>query len=205
MRQNSARALMSRPAVGSSSSSKRGPCSSARAISTRRICPPERSRALSCARSASPTRASSRSAPRVPSTGPMPCKARVIGEVLLDAEIGIERALLKHDAEPAQRRAAAARDVETENAHAAAARRIKMRDHEREQRALARAVEAEQHGEAGRRDVEAHVVERDARAIGMRDDFRPRARWRPPSPRFGDASLLRDRDAPGKRTDRESI
>ena len=65
----------------------------------------------------------------------------VIGEVLRDAEIGIERALLEHDAKSRKRRAALARDVAAEDAHRSRSARIKMRDH-REQRALAGAVQA---------------------------------------------------------------
>ena len=67
----------------------------------------------------------------------------VIGEVLRDAEIGIERALLKHDAEQGESGAALTRDVASENAHRARSAHIEMRDH-REQRALARAVQAQQ-------------------------------------------------------------
>ena len=49
------RDITSRPTVASSSSRQVGRCSNARAISTRRACPPDSKRTLSPARSASPT------------------------------------------------------------------------------------------------------------------------------------------------------
>src|SRR6185437_2041434 len=91
----------------------------------------------------------------------------VIGEVLRDAEIGIEGALLEHDAEQRQRGAAVGRDVATENSHISRSTHIKMRDH-REQRALARAVQAQQHSKTGWRDIETDFVQGDPRPIGMR-------------------------------------
>ena len=63
----------------------------------------------------------------------------VIGEVLRDAEIRVERALLKYDAKSRKRRAALARDVAAEDVDRSRSTRIKVGDH-REQRALARAV-----------------------------------------------------------------
>ena len=91
----------------------------------------------------------------------------VIGKILRDAEVGIERALLKHHAEPRESRAALTGDVAPENAHHARSADVKMCDH-REQRALAGAIQAQKYSEAGGGDVEAHLVQRDSRAIGVR-------------------------------------
>src|SRR5262249_24363294 len=74
-RKISARALMSSPTVGSSSTRSCGRCSSARAISTRRICPPDSARTLSPARSDRLTRASTVCARCRASRVPMPCSA----------------------------------------------------------------------------------------------------------------------------------
>ncbi len=78
----------------------------------------------------------------------------LVEHVLLDGEIGIEGAALKDHAELGERRAAVARDVMAEDSDRA--------------RAAARPVEPEQHDEGRRRDCEADVVERLARAIGVR-------------------------------------
>ena len=53
----------------------------------------------------------------------------MVSEVLRDAKVGIERALLKDDPELSESRAAVARDVATENAHSSRPAHIKMRDH----------------------------------------------------------------------------
>ena len=101
----------------------------------------------------------------------------MVGEVLVDAEVEVERARLEDDAEPPQRLARRAADVVAEDADRAVARVVEMAD-QREQRRLAGAVEAEQDGEGGRRDREGHVVQRPLRAIGMADrgDVERRAR-----------------------------
>ena len=65
----------------------------------------------------------------------------MIGQILRNAEIGIQRALLKHDAKSRKSGAAITRDVAAENAHHPRSAYIKMRDH-REQRTLARAVQS---------------------------------------------------------------
>ncbi len=94
----------------------------------------------------------------------------LVEHVLLDREVGIERAALEHDAELGERRAAVARNVMAEDADRARPAGVEMGD-DREQRALACAVEAEQHGEGRGLDREAYVIERLARAIGVRDAF----------------------------------
>ena len=70
-----ARDWTSSPTVASSSSSSGGRWSSARAISMRRIWPPDRLRALSFSRPAMPTVSSSASIRRRASLAPMPCRA----------------------------------------------------------------------------------------------------------------------------------
>ncbi len=73
----------------------------------------------------------------------------LIQHVLLDAEVGVERAALEHDAEFGERRAALPRHVVPEDADRARPAGVEMGDDGKE-RALARAVQAEQDGE-GRR------------------------------------------------------
>ena len=72
---------------------------------------------MSRARSARPTRASWIGLSRARFAPANAMQGAVIGEVLRDAEIGIERALLEHDAEQRERRAALARDVAAEDSH----------------------------------------------------------------------------------------
>src|SRR5579871_3203381 len=67
----------------------------------------------------------------------------VIGEVLRDAEIRVEGALLKHDAKSRERCAAVARDVVAKDSYLSRFTHIKMGDH-REERALAGAVQAQE-------------------------------------------------------------
>ena len=102
----------SRPTVGSSSTSRRGRCSSARAISTRRICPPESWRTASRARSASSISCEPASA-RWPRLAPADAvQGGVIEQVVAHRDVEIERARLEHHAEPAQRLARRARDID---------------------------------------------------------------------------------------------
>ena len=66
---------------------------------------------MSWARSARPTRASWAACRSRVSRGPKSVQGAMVGEVLRDAEIGIERALLKNDPEQRERRAALSRDI----------------------------------------------------------------------------------------------
>ena len=105
-----ARDWMSSPTVASSSSSRGGRCSSARAISMRRIWPPERLRALSCRRSLMSTVLQAAPSMRAPRLARADAVQRgVVGKVLVDAEVEVERARLEHDAEAPQRLAGGAR------------------------------------------------------------------------------------------------
>src|SRR5271166_1963880 len=97
---------------------------------------------------------------------PNSMQGSVIGQILFDAEIEIERALLKHDTKQRQRVAALSRDIMPENAHRSRSARIQMRDH-RKKRALARAVESKQNGETGGCDRKADFVQRNARAVSV--------------------------------------
>src|SRR3984957_2461242 len=94
-------------------------------------------------------------------------ESAMIGQILRNAEIGVQRALLKHDAKSRKSGAAVTRDVAAENAHHPRSAYIKMRDH-REECTLARAVQTQEHGEARGRDVEAPIIQRDPRSIGVR-------------------------------------
>ena len=53
----------------------------------------------------------------------------MVSEVLRDAKVGIECALLKDDPELSESRAAVARDVATENAHSSRPAHIEVRNH----------------------------------------------------------------------------
>src|SRR5579875_399053 len=68
------RLSISSPTVGSSKSRSSGACTSARASSTRRLCPPESCRTLSRRRDASPTRASSAAMRGSATRRESPCK-----------------------------------------------------------------------------------------------------------------------------------
>jgi hypothetical protein len=103
-----------------------------------------------------------------PEPGGQPVEAGVIGEVLADGKLQVERARLEHDAEPAQRLGRLAADVIAEHGDAAGATVVEPGD-QRKQRRLARAVQAEQGAEAPLPDAEAHIVKGPARAEGMRD------------------------------------
>jgi len=106
----SARALTSSPTVASSSNSRRGRCSNARAISSRRIWPPERSR--TCCRRDRPSQCAR--APRAAQACFAPVNAvqgGVIEQVLRHREIEVERARLEHDAQQPQRFAQGARPM----------------------------------------------------------------------------------------------
>ena len=92
----------------------------------------------------------------------------LIEHVLLDAEIGVERAALEDDAELGERRAALPCHVMAKNADGARPAGVAMGDDGKE-RALARAVEAEQNRERRGRDRKTHVVEGLPGAIGVRD------------------------------------
>src|SRR5664279_1605810 len=59
-------------------------------------------------------------------TGANTVQGAVIGQVLHDAEVRIQRALLKHDAEERESGAAVARDIATENAHRSRSADIKV-------------------------------------------------------------------------------
>ena len=65
----------------------------------------------------------------------------MVGKVLVDAQIEIQRARLEDDAEASQRRSGRAADVVPEDADRAVARVVEMAD-QREQRRFARPVEA---------------------------------------------------------------
>src|SRR5688572_1358707 len=92
----------------------------------------------------------------------------MVGEVLVDAQIEVERARLEDDAETPERLAGRAADVMAENADRPVPGVVEMAD-QREQRRLARAVEAEQDGEGRRGDREGDIAQRLLGAIGMAD------------------------------------
>ena len=140
----SARALTSSPTVASSSSSSRGRCSSARAISSRRIWPPERSRTLLPARSARPMRvehlAAAQAAPRA-----WRCRAGRRDRAGSASPRGRDRAC----AAGTRRRAGAALrlarvPMSWPKMPIAAVLDAEQPRHQREQRALAGAVQPEQ-------------------------------------------------------------
>jgi len=94
----------------------------------------------------------------------------MIGEVLRDRQIKVERARLEYDAEQTQRRTRLAPHIMTKDADASGADRIEPGD-QREQRALAGAIQPKQRDEAPGRDRERHIVERLARAVEVADAF----------------------------------
>ena len=93
---------------------------------------------------------------------------RMVGQILDDREIEVERARLEHDADQAQGFARCPFDIVPENPDTAALDRVEAR-HQREQGALSGAVEAEENGEGRWRDREAHVIERLAGAVEVAD------------------------------------
>ena len=137
----------SRPTVGSSSSSSDGRCSSARAISRRRICPPDSLRTGSRARSARPASSSSARERARASRGRCRAARRDSSRLSMTDEIEVERARLEHHAERAQRRPRLAVDRDAKDTDRAVPRVEQPRD-QREQRGLAGAVQTEQRGEA---------------------------------------------------------
>ena len=156
---SSARARRSRPAVASSRSRSSGRCRSARAISARRCWPPESAFAFTAARSARPTSAST-SAIRARAVPPAdPVQRRVVGEVLPEREVAVERPALEHHADAGERLAGLAARVETRDLDPAGGAVVEPGD-EREERGLAGAVDAEEGGEGAARHGEAHVAER---------------------------------------------
>ena len=102
-----ARDWTSSPTVASSSSSSGGRCSRARAISMRRIWPPDRLRALSCRRPLISTVSQHGIDAPARLGGADAVQRGMVGEVLVDAEVEIERARLEDDAEAPQRLARA--------------------------------------------------------------------------------------------------
>src|SRR5258708_27438381 len=80
----------------------------------------------------------------------------------------MERAGLKHDAEPAQGRARLARDIMPENADPARSDRIETRD-QRKQRRFAGAIQSQQDGKGRLPDSEADIVQRDPCTVAMAD------------------------------------
>src|SRR5690606_28794816 len=99
-------------------------------------------------------------------------QGRMVEQVLLQREVGIQRLRLEHDAEPLQRRARRAPHVMAENADLARDVVVEACD-QREQRGLAGAVEAEQHRERPLRNGERDIVQHELLAEAVahaRDD-----------------------------------
>ena len=151
------REAMSRPTVASSNKRRLGSCKSARAISTRRACPPESVRTLSLRAIRKPHHRENRFAKPPPFAASKPVQRGVISEVLHHAQVAIEAAALKDDTELLQRRhrVSPRRD---RNANLSTHIVVKSR-HQHEQRGLTgpRSVRAE-----GRRrpaGLEGHPVE----------------------------------------------
>jgi hypothetical protein len=92
----------------------------------------------------------------------------MVGQVLVDGEIEVERARLEYYAQPPQRFAGGTANIVAEDADRAVARVVEVAD-QGEQRRLAGSVEAEKHGESSGRDREGNVVERPLRTVGMAD------------------------------------
>ena len=159
---------MSRPTVASSRRRSRGRCSKARAISTRRIWPPESERTLSRILPARSSRFSASSARRRASRLDNAVERRMIGQVLDHAQIEIEGAGLEHHAQPAQRLAGVALQLVAENADRTLADGIEAGD-QREQGGFAGAIEAEQHREAAARHGEGDIVKGKPRPVGVAD------------------------------------
>ena len=115
----SARALMSSPAVGSSSSRSFGRCKQRpRDFETPHLSAGELARLV--ARAVGETDPfKQRSLARDTFAARETLQGAVIGEVLRDREIEVERALLEYHAEPRKRRAALARDIVAKDADAA--------------------------------------------------------------------------------------
>ena len=92
----------------------------------------------------------------------------MVFQVLLDRDIGIQRARLEHHAELAQRRACLTSDIVTEDPDLARPDRIEPR-YQGKQRRLSGTVHAQQHHERRRPNRQADIVQRDPRTITMAD------------------------------------
>ncbi len=100
-----------------------------------------------------------------------PVQRSMIGEVLAQTQVEIERPALEHHAELGQGHRGGALEIVPEDANAAAAARVKARD-DREEGRLAGAVRPEESDEAALRHRQGYVGKRLARAEPVADLMR---------------------------------
>ena len=100
-----------------------------------------------------------------------PVQRSMIGEILAQTQVEIERSALEHHAELGQRHRGGALEIMPEDANAAAAARVKARD-DREEGRLAGAVRSEESDEAALRHRQGYVGKRLARAEPVADLMR---------------------------------
>jgi hypothetical protein len=105
-----------------------------------------------------------------------PVQRSMIGEILAQTQVEIERSALEHHAELGQGDRGGALEIVPEDANAAAAARIKARD-DREERGLAGAVRSKESDEAALRHRQGYVGKRLARAEPVADLMRLERRW----------------------------
>ena len=150
MRTTSRRACTSRPAVASSSSSRRGPVQQrAGDLGAALLAAGQpRDPAAHAARRGRPARATSAARVRASARG-QAVQRRVVGEVLRDRQVGVERPALEHHAHLGERRPGRAAQVVAEDLDAAGDVVVEPGD-QREQRGLAGAVHPEQRHELAR-------------------------------------------------------
>src|SRR5690606_1168186 len=99
---------------------------------------------------------------------PETVQRRMVGEVLAHAQIKIERARLKYDADASESLSGLTAYIVVEDADRPGLHRKKAAD-QREERCLAGAVQAQQNCDAARRNGKAYIRERAMAAIGMAD------------------------------------